>query len=109
MGFIRVRLGSLRRAKGSSSSFDFAWVYSGTPKRFVNQSGSRAVTRARLGVAVIIWDRFGLVGHTYVFSDLCGFTWVHTGALRSRRVQWCARGLTLERVWVTGFIRVRLG
>ena len=43
-GFIRVRVGSLVRTKGSSSSIGFAWVHSGATKDLRVHSSLRGFT-----------------------------------------------------------------
>ena len=61
VGFIRIRMRSIGRAKGSSGSFLFAWVHSD----------------ARLG---FIRVRVGSVWRSSGSSGSCGFAWFHSGA-----------------------------
>ena len=93
VGFIRVRADSY-------GSLGFAYVHSGA-----------------VGIGVV---RVGSLGHALGSSALFGFSWVHSGAPKDRRVhsvgsRWgrCfhsgSRGFTPAHQVVVGFIRVRVG
>ena len=59
VGFIHVRLESLRLANVSSGSFGFAWVHSGAPSARWVHLGWLGSTSARLGVVGFIRVRVG--------------------------------------------------
>ena len=99
VGFIRVRVGSLARAKGSSGSFCLVWVHSCTPRCLRVDSDSRGFTKARLGVVGFIRVRVSSLGHIKVFA------WDHSGAPSGHRGSLCSFG----REVIDGLIRVRLG
>ena len=59
VGFICVRVGSLRRAYDSSGSFRFPWVHSGAFRIRDVHLCSRVFTRALLGIVGFIRVRMG--------------------------------------------------
>ena len=130
LGFILVRVSSLRRAEGSSGSVWFAWVHSGATSDRRVHSGTCAFTRAHLGVVRIrvgsprcshwftpvrlpvvglIRVHFRSIGRAKGSSDSFGFAFVHLGAIRSRRVYSGSRGFTRVRLEVVSVIRLRVG
>ena len=90
--FIRVRLGSLGRAKGTPGSFGFAWIHC-----------------ALLSVAKFTRVRVSSLVRTYRSSGSFGFAWVHSGAPTGRRVDHVSRGFTRARHVVVRFILDCLG
>ena len=86
---IRVRVGSLGRAYGSSGSYGFVWVRT-----------------ARLGVVGLIRVGVGSLGRPKGSSDSLGVVCVLLGASRCRRVHTGSRGFTRA----FGFaVRIRQG
>ena len=90
-GFIRVRVGPLGSAYGSSGYFVFACVQSGMPRVGRNHSSTRGFSLARIALVVFIWISMGSLLRAKVLLGSIGFAWVH----------WGGRGV----VW---FIRVRV-
>ena len=100
----------------------FAWIHYGAPSvrrrrwrgyilRGANSGGwvhsvSRGFTAVHLGIG-FIRVRVGSLGYAYISSSgSLGLPWVHSSALRGRRVHSGLRGFTRAHVVVVGFIRV---
>ena len=90
VGFIRVRIGSLRGAYGLSGSFGFAWFHLGRP-----------------WVVGFILVRLGSLTRDLWSSDSLRFAWVHWGAPKGRWVHSDSRGFTQALLWVIVLIRVQ--
>ena len=107
--FIRVRVGSLRRAKVSSGSFEFARVHWCVPRSRRLHSGSLGFTLARLGVVGFILVRVGSIVLSYRSPRSFGFALVHSCAPNGRRVHSDSRGFTPACLLFVGFNRARKG
>ena len=128
--FCQVRVGSLVYALRFS---DFR-VHSGVNWCGRGHSGSRWLTRARFGVDRVTRDCLGSIGRTrcrrvhsssrsftralirsglfrraYGWSGLFALVWVHSCAIRGRRVHSGWRGITLSHLVIVGFICDRVG
>ena len=98
VGFIRVRLGSFRRAYVLLDSFGFALVHIGEPRSLRVHSLTQAL------IAVVGFIRV-LVGS---LARILKFACVDTDAPRGRLVHSASRGFTREFRRVIVFIRVHV-
>ena len=108
----------------------FAWVHLGAPSGGLNNSVSRGISRAHLGVFGLNRVHFGSFARTQGSSGSVRFSWVHSCARRGRRLHnsssdfgGCAKGSSglfgfplvytgapsVRRRRSRGFTRARLG
>ena len=98
-------MGSLGRVYGSSGTFGFAWVHTGTHRGRRVQTGLRGLTPARLGVGGFKRVPVGSLRHAYGSSGSSGLAWLHSDAPRRRRVHSGSRVFIRQRI---GVIQVRV-
>ena len=75
----------------------------GAPRGCRNNSGSRELTRACLGVVGLIRVRVGSLGRVVGSSGSFGFACVHSGAISGRPIHPGSRWFTPARHGVVGF------
>ena len=103
VGCIRVRLGSLTRAKGASGSDVFAWVPSCAP-------WGRRVYTVSFGVCLEFVGFIGVpLGSAHWSPGSLESTRIHSSANVGRRVNWRSRVFTRAHLGVVWFIRVGVG